>query len=149
MKRAMPAGRQGFSLMELLVVIAIVATLITVAAVSYTTINKRSRDAKRKSDVEQLRSALEMYRTENGSYPNVGSGNFMDASNVSAALVSTYIASIPSDPKSSQTYRYQATGYVNGSYYGYCLSALLETEDPTDSCTPDAVNSHNYGSKNP
>ncbi|MBI3577580.1 prepilin-type N-terminal cleavage/methylation domain-containing protein [Candidatus Gottesmanbacteria bacterium] len=139
----------GFSLMELLVVISIIAVLVTISAVSYTTVNKRSRDTKRKSDIEQLRNALEMYRAENSSYPNVGSGNFSNATNLSINLVSTYISAIPADPKSTQVYRYQATGFTNGIYYGYCLSAQLESEDPSDTCTPDSVNSHNYGVKNP
>lgn len=139
----------GFSLIELLVVIAIIATLVTLSVVSYTTVNKRSRDTKRKSDVEQLRNALEIYRTENRMYPDTGGGSWTDASNLSSVLVSTYISAIPSDPKSTQVYRYQATGESGGAYYSYCLSTKLEAEDPTDSCTPDTVNDHNYGVKNP
>lgn len=141
--------KKGFSLMELLVVISIIAALVTISAVSYTTVNKRTRDAKRKSDVEQLRNALQMYRSENNSFPSIGGGNFTNASNLSTALVSTYIAVIPADPKTAQTYRYAATGFTNGVYYSYCLSAQLESEDPADTCTPDSVNSHNYGAKNP
>lgn len=141
--------KRGFSLMELLVVISIIAALVTISAVSYTTVNKRTRDIKRKSDIEQLRNALLMFRGENNSYPNVGSGSFTNASDLSSVLVSTYIASIPTDPKSAQVYRYAATDLNNGSYFGYCLSAQLESEDPTDTCTPDSVNSHNYGAKNP
>ncbi len=135
--------------MELLVVIAIIATLVTLSAVSYTTVNKRSRDTKRRSDVEQLKNALEMYRSENRMYPSIGAGNWTDAGSLSTALVSSYISGIPSDPKSTQAYRYQATGLSGGNYYGYCLSALLESDDPLDTCTPDTVNSHNYGVKNP
>ncbi len=141
--------RRGFSLIELLVVIAIIATLVTLSVVSYTTVNKRSRDTKRKSDVEQLRNALEIYRAENRLYPDVGSGNWTDAGNLSSLLVTTYISAIPNDPKSTQSYRYQATGESGGSYYSYCLSVKLESEDPTDSCTPDTVSEHNYGVKNP
>lgn len=141
--------RKGFTLIEVLVAVTIVAILISIGVVSYSSVNKRSRDAKRKGDVEQLRSALEMYRADNGYYPNTGSGSWTDASGLSTPLVSSYLPAIPSDPKSTQTYRYEATNLSGGNYYGYCVSVLIESENPNDSCTPDTVNSHNYGVKSP
>jgi general secretion pathway protein G len=142
--------KQGFTLIEVLVAATIIAILTAVGMVSYTNINKRSRDTKRRSDMEQIRSALEMYRADNGSYANTGGGSWSDASNLSTTLVSSYMSAIPSDPKSTtQTYRYQATNLVSGNYYGYCLSSLLESENPSDTCTPDTVNTHNYGLKSP
>ena len=150
MKKSQPAHWRGFTLVEVLVTATIISVLTAIGIVSYTNINKRSRDTKRKSDMEQIRSALEMYRSDNGGYPNTGSGSWTDASNLSATLVSSYMAAIPSDPKSTtQVYRYQATNLVSGNYYGYCVSSLIETENPTDTCTPDTVNSHNYGLKSP
>lgn len=140
---------KGFTFIELLVTVTIIAVLVSVGVVSYGSVNKRSRDAKRRGDVEQLRSVLEMYRADNGSYPNAGSGSWTDASALSTTLVSTYLPAIPADPKTTQTYRYQATNLSGGNYYGYCMSALLESENPTDTCTPDTVNSHNYGVKSP
>ncbi|MBI5620310.1 prepilin-type N-terminal cleavage/methylation domain-containing protein [Candidatus Gottesmanbacteria bacterium] len=141
---------RGFTLIEVLVAVTIIAILISIGVVSYGSVNKRSRDAKRKGDVEQLRSALEMYRADTGYYPNTGSGSWADASGLSTPLVSTYLPAIPSDPKSStQVYRYTATNLSGGNYYGYCLSALIESENPTDTCTPDTNNSHNYGVKSP
>lgn len=144
-------NKRGFTLIEVLVAATIIAVLTAIGVVSYTNINKRSRDTKRKSDMEQMRSALEMYRSDNGFYPSSGNGSWTDTSNLSATLVSSYISAIPADPKSStQTYRYQAANLVSGNYYGYCLSSLLEAElDPSDTCTPDTVNSHNYGLKSP
>ena len=141
--------RRGFTLIEVLVAVTIIAILTSIGVVSYSSVNKRSRDAKRKGDVEQLRSALEMYRADNSYYPNTGSGSWADASGLSTVLVSTYLPAIPSDPKSSQTYRYEATNLSGGNYYGYCMSALIESEDPTDTCTPDSGSSHNYGVKSP
>lgn len=142
---------KGFTLIEVLVVATIIAVLTAIGVVSYTNINKRSRDTKRKSDMEQIRSALEMYRADNGFYVATGAPNYTDASNLSAVLVPSYMAAIPSDPKSpTQVYRYKATDLVSGNYYGYCLSSLIEAEvNPTDTCTPDTVNSHNYGLKSP
>ncbi len=140
---------KGFTLIEVLVAVTIIAILISIGVVSYGSVNKRSRDAKRKGDVEQLRSALEMYRADTGYYPNAGSGSWADASGLTTTLVATYLPVIPSDPKTTQTYRYQATNLSGGNYYGYCMSALLESENPNDTCTPDTTNSHTYGVKSP
>ncbi len=148
-RNSLPASR-GFTLIELLVAASIIAVLTAIGFVSYTNINKRSRDTKRKGDLEQLRSAMEMYRADNGSYPSAGSGSWTDASGLTTLTTGGYIAAIPSDPKAAtQTYRYMATNLVSGNYYGYCVSALLEADNPADTCTPDTVNSHNYGVKSP
>lgn len=145
--------KRGFSLLELLVTISIMAILIAIGIASYSTVNKQSRDSKRKSDIEQLRSAIEMYRADNGFYPSSGSGNWVDASDVmnglTVALVPSYIAVIPSDPKLTQTYQYKATNVSGGNYYGYCISTQLESEDPADTCTDTLPAGHNYGLKNP
>ena len=135
-----PQNLRGFTLIEILVAATILAVLAAIGLVSYGKINQRSRDSKRKSDVEQLRSALEMYRLD----------NWTDTSGLSTPLVSTYMPAIPSDPKTTQVYRYKATNVSGGNYYGYCLSALLESEaDPAETCTADTINSHNYGVKSP
>ncbi|MCL4359664.1 type II secretion system protein GspG [Patescibacteria group bacterium] len=140
----------GFTLIELLVVIAIITIIVSISLVSYSSITKRSRDAKRKADIQQMRAALEMYRTDNGSYPNTGSGSWTNADSLATPLVSAYLPEIPADPQSpTQVYRYEATSASGGKYYGYCLSAFLETESPTNSCTPDPAYSQNYGVKNP
>lgn len=144
----------GFSLVELLITISIIAVLVAMGIASYATLNKQSRDAKRKSDLEQIRAALEMYRADNGSYPSVGSGSWVAASSATDALigltpslVTTYIPVIPSDPKTTQTYMYRATNSSSGIYYGYCVSAAMESENPSDTCTPST--GQTYGLKNP
>ncbi|MBI5019120.1 prepilin-type N-terminal cleavage/methylation domain-containing protein [Candidatus Gottesmanbacteria bacterium] len=146
----------GFSLVELLVTVSIIAILIAIGIASYATINKQSRDAKRKSDMEQVRAALEMYRTDNGFYPSVGSGSWTAASSATDALagltpilVPTYMGAIPTDPKSSQSYMYLAKNAVGGVYYGYCISSQLESENPADTCTDTLPPGHTYGLKNP
>ena len=61
--------QKGFTLIELLVAMTVAAVLMGLALVSYQSARKSARDAKRKSDLEQIRSALEMYRSDNGKYP--------------------------------------------------------------------------------
>jgi len=143
--------RRGFTLIELLISVSIIAIIIAIGIASYSTITKQSRDTKRKSDIEQVRSALEMYRAENGYYPNIGGGTWTNVSGLASLLTPTFIPGIPTDPKNvaPYTYEYESTGLSNGQYYGYCISAAMESQNPTDTCTPDTANSQNYGVKNP
>ena len=109
--------KKAFTLIELLVVISIIGILIAVGAVSYQKSVKLSRDSKRKSDLEQVRQALETYRSEEGVYPATASW--------STDLTSgDYISTIPTDPKSG-TYT-----YTKGAGATYSLCAGLELGDP-------------------
>jgi len=60
----------GFTLIELLIVIANFALIANVTMVSLNKAKQDSRDAKRVSNVNQLRSALHLYSTEKLSYPD-------------------------------------------------------------------------------
>src|SRR5688500_9422256 len=60
---------KGFTLIELLIVIAIMGTLVTLLLPNFIGSRQRAKDARRKLDVEQIRSALAQYRSVNGSYP--------------------------------------------------------------------------------
>jgi general secretion pathway protein G len=110
---------KGFTLIELLVVIAIIAILITVGAVSYTRALRLSRDAKRKTDIEQIRQALETYRSELGSYP--ATKDLLDPD---------YISIVPLDPKNPD-YLYV---YSKLSATTYTLCATLEAGDVASYC---------------
>jgi general secretion pathway protein G len=144
--------KKGFTLIEILVAATIIAVLSVVGVASYTSINKRSRDAKRKSDLEQVRSALEMYRTDKGFYPDTGS-DFTSLEDLESALVPTYMPSIPTDPKSTTTtpipYYYSPLG--TAPYYSYCMCANMENESGSGTCTGVTLPSEgcNYGLKNP
>lgn len=61
---------KGFTLIELLVVIAIFALIANVTMISLNKAKRESRDAKRLANINQLRSALHLYSTENLSYPD-------------------------------------------------------------------------------
>jgi len=60
--------KKSFTLIEILVVATIIALLATAATITYAQLTKQSRDARRKTDLEQIRAALEMYRSNNNQY---------------------------------------------------------------------------------
>ena len=110
--------KKSFTLIEILVVVTIIMLLTTTATVTYTAFLKQSRDAKRKTDLEQIRAALEMYRSNNDTYP-VGSVYATTLSILTAPV--TYIQSLPTDPK-DPTYIY----YYSGDISDYTLGSYLE-----------------------
>lgn len=149
--------KKGFTFIEILVVVTIIAILMAVGLISYSSVNKRSRDAKRKSDIEQIRTALEMYRADYGYYPDAASSSFFPiASDVSfKSALSPYLSTIPQDPKDDVQFPYQIK-MINASgspvhYYGYCVSSIIESiGSGSDTCAGYAhPDYYNYTVKNP
>jgi prepilin-type N-terminal cleavage/methylation domain-containing protein len=62
-------SKQGFTLVELLVVISIIGLLSSFAVVSLNTARAKARDALRKGDMAQIRTALNLYYDDNEGYP--------------------------------------------------------------------------------
>lgn len=131
--------KKGFTLIEILVVTTIIVLLTATAVVSYASFLKQSRDAKRKADLEQVRAAVEMYRSNNDTYP-VGDWSIL-SSNPGLTAPVVYIQSLPTDPRNS-TYIY----YYSGTASGYTLAAQFEN---TSSCTSGAPGGNSCGTGKP
>jgi prepilin-type N-terminal cleavage/methylation domain-containing protein len=63
-------NKRAFSLVELLIVISIIGVLVTLVAVTVRPIQTKSRDAKRKSDLNLYLSGLDLFKTDFKLYPN-------------------------------------------------------------------------------
>ncbi|MBI2029449.1 type II secretion system protein [Candidatus Gottesmanbacteria bacterium] len=111
----------GFTLLELLVSISIIGVLISLASVSYSTAQKKARDAKRQGDLKTIQNALEQYYSICGyNYPATmpGAGN-----PITCALppATTVLDAYPIDPKTGVAY--PCTGC---SVSGYTITATGE-----------------------
>lgn len=73
-RKAMPAGRQGFTLIELLVVMAIMSILVVISVSQFQTAKRKANDVSRKSDLNGVSKALQMYFADYGVMPNVTDG---------------------------------------------------------------------------
>ncbi len=69
----------GFTLIELLVVISIIGILSSFAVISLNSARQKARDALRKGDMAQLRTALEMYYDDYFNYPICGTWDNSDS----------------------------------------------------------------------
>jgi general secretion pathway protein G len=131
MRNVRTPARNGFTLVELLVVSTIIVLLASAAFVSYGTINRNSLDAKRRADLEQIRAAIEMYRSNNDTYPTTLSVTCATAGDAFASGGVTYLGKLPGDPKcTASTYYYTATAD------DYTLAAELEGSDPGCASAP-------------
>lgn len=114
----------GFTLIEVLVAATIVALLSTMGIGGYQVVTRSGRDALRKSDLEQIRSALEIYKSESSDH------KYPSATACQAnSLAPSYINPYPQDAKSPYQYCYVPS--VDRSTYNLC--AHLENKPNTDS----------------
>jgi prepilin-type N-terminal cleavage/methylation domain-containing protein len=115
--------KNGFTFIELLVVITIIGVVFAAGIVSYTSISKNSRDARRLADLEAIRQALEMCRSIDGKYPTAIYDKV-------ACPVSTTVVTLnatPTDPKPV------CTGHTDGKYT-YNPDATYATYTLTADC---------------
>lgn len=69
MKNYIKKQNDAFSLIELLVVIAIMATIISLALPNFLGARARARDTRRKGEMNQVKTALQLYNGDYHSFP--------------------------------------------------------------------------------
>lgn len=121
---------KGFTLVELLVVIAIIAILVVLILVALGVARQKARDSQRKTDLRSIQTALELYASDNGTYP-------ADQATVYSTAMETYLKPMPTDPLNVN---------VTAGHYGYVASTdkkdyvlCAKLEQPANGQDPYAV----------
>ncbi|HEY4495878.1 MAG TPA: prepilin-type N-terminal cleavage/methylation domain-containing protein [Candidatus Paceibacterota bacterium] len=143
--------KKGFTLIELLVVMSIISLLSSVVFSSLNNIRMKARDARRVSDLRQIRNALELYFDKYGYYPQSNCGwdcnNYRYSNSVSswnslATDLAEFISALPVDPINSDcppwtincySYTYGNVGKTTYAHQ-YDLTAQLEDTNNPNRC---------------
>ncbi|SRR5258708_418567 len=138
---------RGFTLIELLIVIAIIGILSSLLFVNFSGARERARDSKRKTDLTEIKSALQLYYNDYGKFPAAGAGNtiagcgaagtstcdWTSGSTAGSAFsagnpANVYMGVMPGDPL-SPTVQYS---YAVDATVDYKLQTTLENASDTD-----------------
>ena len=121
---------KGFTIVELLIVIVVIGILATLVIVTFTGIQQKARDSKRKTDINALDSHVEAFYASYGFYPTL-------ADLQTSSFLSTYLKgfdpSALTDPKGGAV---AASSAAN--HYGYAATgtSCSNTTATTISGTP-------------
>ncbi|MEY2664843.1 MAG: hypothetical protein RIT04_651 [Candidatus Parcubacteria bacterium] len=120
------SGKEGFTLIELLVVISIIGLLSSIVLASLSVARAKSRDAARIQSILQIRTALELYKTSNGSYPLSANGGTAPIetgpgapTNVVANVPLLFGSSGQIIPTLLRSFKVDTTGIPSDYYFGY------------------------------
>lgn len=172
----MRINRSGFTIVELLTVIVVIAILAGITIIAYNGIQARSRDDRRRTDVANIEKAMELYYSDNGTYPKPtgATGSIINPSwytsgdsswNMLSGLLvgSQAIDAVPVDPRNISNISPLAAGgysyavFVNtGSYCGsssgqmyliiYRLEGSAQEKSSEGPCTNNPLGDNYYNS---
>lgn len=130
--------RTGFTLLEVLVTVSVIGILASIVAANLGSARMLARDARRKADAAQIRTALELYYNDHDQYPAIGYAQSNPPNLGWSALqqaLTPYISLLPAEPANSilSGYRYRSLGEGSSTciHQWYVLEFQLEsTNDP-------------------
>ena len=137
-------SEKGFTLVELVVVIAILALILaaTIAILDPIKQIDKAMTSQKESDLEQIRTALDLYYSDNSCYPASGAIPFGSTWNGNNTV---YMQKVPQSPDSSQ-YIYETYGNCPQWYVLYAKVTVLNSGTsvvcPLNCHPPDDSNNH-------
>jgi len=164
---------RAFTLIELLVVIAIIGLLSSIILVSLSNAKERAKDAVRMSDLNTMKTALELYANDHkGTYPStISTGDTPDIYGLNTCsswqqgtltgrtdwipeiVADSYIPTLPHDPDGLATYTGNTTDGCTNTYIyasdgtNYTLSTGIRTFS-TNPAFASSTNFNNGGGDN-
>lgn len=152
MKKIIYKSANGFSLIELLVSIAVIATIISLALPNFLGARIRARDARRKGELQQFKTALQLYYSDYAAYPADSGGpmygvikgcgsdgttscpcsSTVDFAAGGSGCGTVYMSQFPSEFGTSMYY------WQKNSGADFCLKVALENNSDGDATTTQA-----------
>lgn len=114
----------GFTLIELLVVVAIIGLLVSVIIVSLGNARIKSRDARRLSDVQQMKSGLDIYYSLGSGYADTAVWNTAQGAGGTLSCSSQDALKVPQDPSNNGNPIYAYTYTAGGTGIPGCGSTV-------------------------
>ncbi len=147
--------KSGFTLIELLIVISIIGILAALILTNIQGVRERARDARRKSDLNSIKSSLRLYYNDQKSFPGSSNGDMYGCGGVLTNCTwgssrfaidndTIYMNTLPNDPSDSAN-NPQSYAYYQISDDSYALVAQLENESDQDIADSQARCSSTYG----
>ncbi|HYF96982.1 MAG TPA: prepilin-type N-terminal cleavage/methylation domain-containing protein [Patescibacteria group bacterium] len=133
--------QSGFTIVELLIVIVVIGILAAIVITTFTGVQKKGRDADRKSDINAIYSQVEVYFAQEGKYPSLAQLNSSTFRNASLKGLQDDALTDPKgsaatlvDGAAANSYSYEVTpdncdnndGGTVGDCTGFTLTATLE-----------------------
>lgn len=93
-------NNRGFTLIELLIVVAIIGVLAAIAVPNFLLAQVRAKIARVEGDIKAMSTAMELYRMDNGDYPNSSTAKVVQSLTRLEELTEpvAYMSTIPVDP---------------------------------------------------
>lgn len=141
---------RGFTLIELLVVIAIIAVLAALILAALTSAQKGARDSKRKSDLNQYKTALAQFNADTSAYPQSTGSAINDiaggAPPCNAANWTSYMSNCLVGAQAARPYKYISSGTnqfavcadlekINGNRFRVTPTVSIEEGGAASGCT--------------
>jgi general secretion pathway protein G len=135
---------RGFTLVELLIVIIIIAVLAAVVVPKFANSSLRSREAALRSDLKVMRNAIDLFKSDTGSFPaqlsdltlETAPANGKDSGGNNKAINASdfkgpYLEEIKKDPISGGSYTYSVTSPTVGKVKAPAGTAIDGTDYST------------------
>ena len=101
-------GQRGFTLIELLVVMTIIALLLSIAAPRYFDSLDRAKEAVLRTNLRQLRDAIDKFHADTGQYPR----------ELQQLAHQQYLRAVPVDPVTESSSSWLPVPHPDGSLDG-------------------------------
>ena len=120
---------KGFTIVELLIVIVVIGILATLVLVTFTGIQQKARDSKRKTDLGAVQAALETYYSSNNTYPTLA---HLQSSSWLSSNLKGFDAAALQDPKGASNSTVGSS--TSATQYGYVVTAADGTLASPTTC---------------